>query len=119
MANKAGCSTRGEFYLLTFLVFTYYYIDDLLKRVFSENIGCRLGVNKFSVLTYADDIVLIFPSAGGLRTLLNVFADSVAAHKLALNLNKTNFMVFKNKRQKISEDIPFYVAGKMLESSHF
>ena len=45
-----------------------YYIDDILKRVFSENIGCRLGVNKFSVLAFADGIVLISPSAGGLRT---------------------------------------------------
>ena len=35
-----------------------YYIDDILKRVFSEDIGCRIGVNKFNVLAYADDIVL-------------------------------------------------------------
>ena len=81
--------------------FFTYYIDDLLKRVISENIACRLGLNKFNVLAYADDIVLISPSAGGLRTLLNVFTDSVAALKLVLNVNKTKVMVFRNKRKNI------------------
>ena len=45
--------------ILSAYLFTYY-IDDILKRVFSEDIGCRIGVNKFNVLAYADDIVLIY-----------------------------------------------------------
>ena len=68
-------------------LFTYYYIDNILKCVFIENIGCHLGVKKFDVLAYANDIVMIvsiYLSAAGLRTLLNVFTDSVVALKLVL-----------------------------------
>ena len=46
-----------------------------------------------------DDIVLISPSAGGLRTL-TVFTYSVAALKLVLNVNKAKAMVFRKKRKQ-------------------
>ena len=100
---KQGVRQGG---ILSAYLFTYY-IDDILKRVFSEDIGCRIGVNKFNVLAFADDIVLISPSAGGLRFLMNIFKDSVGVHRLYLNVNKTKIMVFRNKKKKVFEDIPF------------
>ena len=96
--------------------FFTYYIDDILKRVFSEDIGCCIGVNKFNVLAYADDIVLISPSAGGLRFLMNIFNDSVGVHRLYLNVNKTKIMVFRNKKKKVFNDIPFFMNGVKLEN---
>ena len=75
--------------------------------IISEDIGCRIGVNKFNVLAYADDIVLISPSAGGLRFLMNIFNDSVGVHRLYLNVNKTKIMVFRNKKKKVFNHIPF------------
>ena len=102
--------------ILSAYLFTYY-IDDILKRVFSEDIWCRIGVNKFNVLAYADDIVLISPSAGGLRFLMNIFNDSVRVHRLYLNVNKTKIMVFRNKKKKVFKDIAtFFMNGVKLEN---
>ena len=84
--------------ILSAYLFTYY-IDDIFKSIFSEDIGCRIDVNKFNVLSYADDIVLISPSAGGLRLLMNIFNDSVGVHRLYLNVNKTKIMFFRNKKK--------------------
>ena len=47
---------------------------------------------------------LISPLSVGVRTLSNVFTDSMAALKL-----------FLNRRNKFSADIPFYVPGTKLE----
>ena len=92
-----------------------YYIEDILKCVFSEDIGCRIGVNKFNVLAYADDIVLYFPSAGGLRFLMNIFNDSVGVHILYLSVNETKIMVFRNKNFFFLK-IYFFVNGIKLEN---
>ena len=100
---KQGVRQGG---ILSAYLFTYY-IDDILKRVFIEDIGCRIDVNKFNVLAYPDDIVLISPSAGGLRFLMNIFNDSVGVHRLYLNVNKTKIMVFRNKKKKVFKDKPF------------
>ena len=52
-------------------------------------------------MAYTDDIVLISPSTEKLRTLLNVFTDSVDALQLFLNVNKAKVMVFKKQNGKI------------------
>ena len=90
-----------------------FHVTDILgnniKRVFSEDIGCRIGVNKFNVLAYADDIVLISPSAGGLRFLMNIFNDSVGFLRLYLNVNKTKIRVFRNKKKVLKDIATFFL----------
>ena len=61
--------------ILSTYLFTYY-IDDILKRVFKEDIGCRVGINKLNILAYADDIFLISPSVNSNHTFL-LFSNSV------------------------------------------
>ena len=58
-------------------------------------------------------------SAGELRTSLNVFTDYVTAHKLVLNVNKSEINMFfletiKKKEVQIT-CIPFFVYGTKLE----
>ena len=81
LANQAGCDCVRQGGVLSAYLFTYY-IDNILKCVFKEDVGCRIGINKFNILAYADDIVLMSPSAGGLRILLNVINDCINDHKL-------------------------------------
>jgi len=49
------------------------YIDDLFKA----GIGCHIGSNFVGALAYADDIVLIAPTAIALRQLL-IICDEYA-----------------------------------------
>ena len=83
---------------------------------FKEDVGCRIGINKFNILAYADDIVLMSPSAGGLRILLNVINDCINDHKLLINVIKTKVMVFRNKRKYVFNDLSFYLNGTILEN---
>ena len=71
--------------VLSAYLFTYY-IDDILKRVFKEDIGCRVGINKLNILPYADDIVLVSPSAGGIRKLIRVLGECIVQHNSVLNV---------------------------------
>ena len=71
--------------VLSAYLFTYY-IDNILKCVFKDYVECRIGINKFNILAYADDIVLMSPSASGLRILLNVINDCTNDHKLLINV---------------------------------
>ena len=43
--------------ILTAFLFSCY-IDNILKRVAAENIGCRKGISKVTPMAYADDIAL-------------------------------------------------------------
>ena len=45
------------------------YIDSFLERVSSMKIGCKLGLIRSNVIAYADDIVLLAPSAYALKLL--------------------------------------------------
>ena len=102
--------------VLSAYLFTYY-IDNILKCVFKD-VGCRIGINKINIFAYADDrpIVLMSPSAGGLRILLNVINDCINDHKLLINVNKTKVMVFRNKRKYVFNDFSFYLNETILEN---
>ena len=85
-----------------------YYIDDIFKRVFEEDIDCRVAINKLNILAYAEDIVLISPSAGGLRKLIRVLGECIVQHNLVLNVTKTKVMVFRNKRTPVFNNLSFF-----------
>jgi len=48
------------------------YIDRLLHLLAESGIGCFVGRVFVGALVYADDIVLLSPTASGMRTLLHV-----------------------------------------------
>jgi len=53
------------------------YIDDLLLLLSKASVGCYIGFNFVGALAYADDIVLIAPSATALREVL-IICDEYA-----------------------------------------
>ena len=69
------------------------YIDSLLYSLAESGVGCFIGRLFVGALVYADDIVLLSPTAFGMRTLLHlcdVFANdfSVVFNAVTTNLNK-------------------------------
>ena len=48
------------------------YLDGLLAILAESNVGCFIGAWYFRALAYADDIVLLTPSARAVRLVLKI-----------------------------------------------
>ena len=62
--------------------------------------GCFLSNVNFSLLCYADDIVLLCPSANGLQFLIDKTAGHLRTLFLDINVEKSNYLVFKKSKYK-------------------
>ena len=102
--------------VLSGLLFSLY-IDSLLNEVSTTNIGCKLGIISSNIIAYADDIVLLAPSANALRFLINL--TNVLASKLTLTFNyeKTKIMIFRYHgfRAEYSMKDSFMINGHSVE----
>ena len=56
---KSGVRQGGVLSSFLFAIF----IDDLVKLIDTANIGCKTGGSCTSIFLYADDIILLAPSA--------------------------------------------------------
>ena len=65
------------------------YIDDIVCKVESSGIGCYVGLVCFSILLYADDILLLAPSVSTLQKLLSICGHKLCLLDLAININKS------------------------------
>ena len=54
------------------------YLDELLVSLSKANVGCFLGNSYVGALAYADDLVLIAPTASAMRRMLSI-CDAYAA----------------------------------------
>ena len=75
------------------------YINDLLNELSNLSIGCRLGIHSSNVIAYADDLVLLAPSATSLQLLLDVTERELSSLDLKLNETKSKVMIFSLNRQ--------------------
>jgi len=69
------------------------YIDDLLKRLSASGVGCCLGSNFVSALTYADDIVLVAPTRFAMRKMIVISDMYVLQYDIIFNAQKSKFLV--------------------------
>jgi len=65
------------------------YIDELLVALSRAGVGCFMGSNFVGALAYADDIVLLAPSASALR-MMPVICDNYAKdYSISFNASKS------------------------------
>ena len=76
------------------------YIDCILDTISSVRIGCRLGIINSNVIAYADDMVLLAPSATSLQMLMDKTNQLAKKLKLDFNKDKTKCMIFNKSRSK-------------------
>ena len=72
------------------------YIDDLLvreRRLSNANIGCFIGSNYAGALAYADDSVLLAPTASALRKMLAICDVYAAEYSMSFNAQKSKCLV--------------------------
>jgi hypothetical protein len=72
------------------------YVDDLSSQLNVLPIGCYVGNVCVNHLMYADDIVLIAPSAAGLQKLVLVCEQFGASHDVLYNSKKSFTMIVKS-----------------------
>lgn len=65
------------------------YIDDIVYKVASSGTGCYIGLVCFSIILYADDILLLAPSISSLQRLLTICEQELRLLDLAININKS------------------------------
>ena len=76
------------------------YIDDLLLTLSKSGVGCFVGNNFVGALAYADDIVLVAPTASALRKLLSICGDYASEYYISFNAVKSKCLIIlpKNRR---------------------
>ena len=48
-----------------------FYINDIIEEICNMDVGCSLGLERMNIICYADEIVLVSPSANGLQFLID------------------------------------------------
>ena len=86
------------------------YIDDLFAELKNSNIGCCVGNTFCGALGYADDLILLCPSACGLQKMLNICVDFAKRHDMIFNADKSKVIIF-HKRNKMYQHKPVFKLG--------
>jgi hypothetical protein len=76
------------------------YMDGLIGRIESLNVGVDIGAAKVDVLLYADDVVLVCRTRRELQIALDETEKYGKLNDMKFNALKTNFMVFNEKSAK-------------------
>lgn len=71
------------------------YINNLVDGLRNTRIGCHIGGMCVNSISYADDMVLLSPSAEGLRMLLQICEKYATSHGMKYNESKTEVLIFK------------------------
>ena len=83
---KLQCGTRQGGVLSPYLFAVY--IDDIIKVIHNNNLGCMIGVVSVSIFLFADDILLLAPSVGALQNMLAMCESFLGHLDMALNAKK-------------------------------
>ena len=71
------------------------YIDDMLNKISESKVGCRLGIQVSNVIAYADDLVIMAPSASGLQLLIDLMENMIKELDLSIHSTKSKCMIFQ------------------------
>lgn len=99
-------------------LFFCLYINDLIEKIVSLDVGCRYGISSSNLVAYADDIVLLAPSIVGLQVMLDLISAETVALKLKFNSTKSVILPF-GKRMNLGDiKARFYLNGDLLSMVH-
>jgi len=69
------------------------YIEDMLLSLKTSGVGCYMGKYFVGALAYADDIVLLAPSANAMRRILSCCDSYASDYSVIFNVH--NFIHYK------------------------
>jgi len=95
------------------------YIDGLLVALAQARVGCFIGSYFVGALAYADDIVLLAPSAFALRKMLAICDSYARDFHIVFNAKKSKCLVlFPSARRFLYDSLKsctFYIGDKPIE----
>jgi hypothetical protein len=95
------------------------YIDELLTLLSQAGVGCYIGSQFVGVLAYADDVVIIAPTATAMRKLLDICDDYARQYNMSFNANKSKWLaVVPRRRRTLYDQVDqclFFVGGKRID----
>ena len=92
-------------------------MDDLSSLLNCCNTGCMSGDTSINHLMYADDLVLISPSATGMNELLCACEGYSLEHEIIYNSKKSTVLVCRNKAMRHAVCPSFVVNGDVIPES--
>ena len=93
------------------------YMDDLSVKLTKCPTGCIAGGTIVNHLMYADDIVLLSPSATGLSLLLHVCGKYGLEHDIRFNSKKSAVLIFRNSFVKDFSYPSFVMNGESIRGA--
>lgn len=90
---SAGVRQGGVLSPTLFLI----YIDGVIDKVKSTNVGCYIALLCCCIYLYADDILLLSPSITGLQLLLNACEQELNNIDMLINVKKSSCIRFGNR----------------------
>ena len=94
-----------------------FYISSTISSISETSVGCSLNLTKTNILSYADDIALLAPSASGLQLLINNLLEKLEELCLIVNPSKSSYLVFRKSRRVIV-DTKVYLNNRELERTN-
>ncbi|KAL2089119.1 hypothetical protein ACEWY4_016018 [Coilia grayii] len=92
------------------------YINDLATKLEkSSSPGLKLLDREIKCLLFADDLLLLSPSAEGLQESLNILNEYSQTWALTINMEKSKIIVFQRKHSKINNKYNFTTGPHILE----
>ncbi|PZC82751.1 hypothetical protein B5X24_HaOG209849 [Helicoverpa armigera] len=70
------------------------YLNKLIVELSSKPVGCKVGNVSVNNLSYADDMVLLGPTAGAIREMLRTCEEYAVKHGLMYNVRKSEYLIF-------------------------
>ena len=100
--------------ILSPLLFSYY-IDETLNSVSDLNVGCSILGHKTSVIAYADDVILLAPTASAVQYMFDELCGMFSKLGMSINLGKSKYIIFTKRGSKICSNAPnIYMNGLKL-----
>ena len=78
-----------------------FYLNEVISDITKLPVGCTLNCNKVNILGYADDLVLVAPTAQALQLMLNALTCKLSTLSLQVNVQKSCNIVFRHSNKKV------------------
>lgn len=77
------------------------YIDDLNHIISNSKLGCHIGTSSCNSFAYADDLVILAPSATGLNELLNICNKFAVDNLIEFSTRKTVVLLIQPQKHQM------------------
>ena len=83
------------------------YLDELIKMLSEQGLGCYLHGQFVGAFIYADDVTLLAPTSTALNVMLETCSNYAQCYDLQFNSSKTKCMYFSKTRTDRHDSIYF------------